>query len=194
MKATWIVWIIVAALIAAIGGCAFHVQPPPNVQDPVTVFLSDYGYHAGLLIPRDERRLAEFAYGEWEWFARGNNAWYRAGPVLFWPSPGALGTRTVEFGTPPDVAAVRAATGAGDALAIRVERGDAERLLTQLDAAFRADEAGAVLNPAFGMLFVPDRRRYSLANHCNTVTAAWLRELGCRVSGSAYTADFRLKE
>ena len=47
-----------------------------------------------------------------------------------------------------------------------------------------------VYNPVHQLTFVKDDETYICWNNCNHVTAAWLEELGCEVSGWACFSDF----
>ena len=63
--------------------CTATLQLKPEPQDPVEFFLSDQGRHSSLLLPSSTGEWIEFTYGEWEWFAKNNDHWYRVPAVLF---------------------------------------------------------------------------------------------------------------
>jgi len=178
-----------AALAGSTLGCAIHVAPPVNVRDPVTAYIADYGYHASLLLPRDESTLAEYAYGEWGWFALGKDQWYRALPAIAAPTQGTLARRDLEARTPE---ALRRGLGLEALHEIRVEREAARATLARLDRRFDAAADRKVYNPSVGMWFVPDPLPYSCLCQCNTAVAAWLDELGCRTCGLAVSAMFEV--
>lgn len=168
------------------GGCAYHVRPPRDVQQPVSVFLADYGAHASLILPRADDQYAEFAYGEWAWFVRDQTQWYRVVPVLLLPTKAGLGTRILE-GPPSEADPI---PGAEHHYEIHVEASAAESLLRELEALCAGNGEPPQYNPRSGLNFQPDNRPYSILRQCNSMVAHWLRQLGCQVTGSSITANF----
>ena len=183
--------LICLLLSAFAGGCAFRVTPPVAVREPIPVFIVDYGAHASLVVPRDEANLVEYAYGEWGWFAKNEQQWYRGPAVMLCPSDGALGMRPI--GTEPTVAALNAIVRAEAVHDLRVEKSRARSLLTRLDAEFAAG-GEPELNSMAQMLFVPYPRKYCACAQCNTLVSEWLQELGCRVTGGGLVAEFVIAE
>src|SRR4051794_37158104 len=61
--------VFVALLRPGVTGCGGPVRPPANVRDPVPIYVTDYGRHSTLLLPTDDGRLEEFAFGDWDWLA-----------------------------------------------------------------------------------------------------------------------------
>src|SRR5580765_4107433 len=80
-------------------GCTSRITPPCEPIDPRPVFLIDYGYHASIVLPREDDGLVEFAFGEYEWFAQNHCNGWRAVELVLWPHAGTLGTR--ELPGPP---------------------------------------------------------------------------------------------
>ena len=181
-----------AALLLPLTACALRVTPPIELEAPCTIFIVDHGRHSSLLLPRANGRIAEYAYGEWEWFALGNDQWYRVGPALLWPTVGTLGTR--EFDGPAEIDAIRKQIPAQRIHELRVEQDAAAALLARLDQRVSAGADEKVLNSELAMTFVPHADRYCLFRECNSVVAGWLRELGCRVTGSPLSTDFIVQE
>lgn len=179
-----------AALLLLPAACTMRITPPANPRDPVSVFIADYGYHASLMLPCPDGSLAEYAYGEWEWFARGRDEWYRLGPVLLCPTPGCLGR--ARHPAAADAESAAGYVGAIDVYELRVSRADAECLLTKLDQRFESAIDTRIHNPAAGMDFVRDSEPYCFLRHCNTRLARWLRALNCRVSGVPFDARFEI--
>lgn len=171
----------------ATAGCVTTIRPPADPQDPVEVGLIDYGYHAGLVLPTADGGSVEYAYGEWEWFARNNDAWYRVFPALCWPTSGALGRRPL-----PAVERLAKAVAAEEILVFQVGRREAAALLDRLGHRYASRSEAPHPNPAVGLTFVPDDASYCCFANCNTALAGWLRELGCEVSGPACSANFRI--
>ena len=167
-------------------GCASTIRPPAHPLDPVSVGVIDYGYHASLVLPAGKGTSMEYAYGEWEWFARGNDGWWRVPAVLLWPRDGALGRR--DWSSPESVAAL-----AEQAHVLLVERAASESLRARLERCFADRAASRVAGPGQLLDFVPDDGSFCLGHTCNGATAEWLRELDCRVSGLAVTARFEVE-
>ena len=182
----------VAALSLSLTACALRVTPPVELEAACTIFIADHGRHSSLLLPRENGRIAEFAYGEWEWFALGNDQWYRVGPALLWPTVGTLGTR--EFDGPAEIDIICKQIPAQRIHELRVEQDAAAALLARLDQRVSAGADEKVLNSELAMTFVPHADRYCLFRECNSVVAGWLRELGCGVTGSPLSADFIVEE
>jgi hypothetical protein len=180
-----------AALAAGCGTTVVH--PPSTVADPVTVVIADYGRHSSLLLPRDDGRLVEYAYGEWRWFAAGEDSLWRAPAVLLGTNPGALGRRDLGD-VDPDPEQLHDTLNLERADAVCVERERARAVLEDLDRAFAAGAEKSLFNPKNGLTFVHDPSAYSGDHHCNTVVGEWLTALGCRVEGDpGFIADFRIE-
>ncbi|MBX3401852.1 MAG: hypothetical protein KF699_00410 [Phycisphaeraceae bacterium] len=193
--------VLVSMLLLApawIGGCGMTITPPADVSDPVSVFIADHGIHTSLLLPRDDGRIAQFAYSQWHWAALDQDQWYRSPFALLIPNDGTLGRR--DFPGPCDYACVH------DSLEklgrhppmqalyeVRVERAAAAEVLAMLDARWESQANGNIFNERRGLTFVRDATRYSLAHNCNHEVASWVRALGCRVSGAAMTADVTVR-
>jgi hypothetical protein len=172
---------ILVVLLLAAAGCTSTITPPAGVRAPVTVFLLREARHNGIVLPPcgDGAEYVEFGYGDWSWFALGNDAWYHAFATVLWPTAGALGRRT--FGARTADELHRRVTWA-ELHAIEVERERAHALRTELQRAFDAGAAHAHPRHDLGWVFVPDDRSYWFANNCADVAADWLQQLGCTVS------------
>ncbi len=175
-------------MLAASSGCVLRVRPPVDPAAPVTVFIADYGQHASLILPRGARSAAEFAYGEWGWFALGRQGWYRALPAIAVPTPGALGTR--DLNVPPKLEQIRAVLPVEHLHAVVVSREKAEALLARFDLHLAARGKDEVYNADLGLRFVPYPVPYCLLCQCNSLVVNWLRELDCSVQGLSPTARF----
>ncbi len=183
----------IAAACLLNAGCATRVIPPLAPADPAPVFIADYGLHSSLVFPLALRGegstgAVEYAYGEWEWYALGNEAWWRAPGVVLVPNPGALGRR--EIGAAANAETLALALGAEGIAEATVDRERAVALLRDLDARWEARAETRVRNSRVGLEFVRDERDYWMFHHCNTQTAEWLEALGCRVSGAAWGSTF----
>jgi hypothetical protein len=182
--------VLTAAAISGLAGCATTVAPPARVQDPVTVYLADYGRHSSLVLPRSEEVLVEFEFGEWKWFALNQTGFWAAWRALCWPSEGTLGKREL---TPSAAADLRSRAPDIKVYALAVDRERAGALLEQLEQRWTRNAATAVFNPLYELHFVRDDRHYHLIHNCNPAVAGWLRELGCTVRGPALLSNWRVR-
>lgn len=152
-----------------LAACATTVTSPSAVRDPVTVYMVDYGRHSALFLPRADGTFVEYAYGEWEWFARNNTGVLRAFPAMLWPTKGTLG-RDLQISKP-------------HGHRLRVEKVAWAKLLAELDTAFESERDTRIYNDLLNMEFVHYDRDFYACNTCNGVMVTWLRTLGCEVSG-----------
>jgi hypothetical protein len=193
----WVLWMrvvmraVVALWVIVLGGCANRVEPPRGVADAATVYIADHGLHASLLLPRREGGYREYSYGQWEWYAKGNDGSGRVFGVLFVPQGGAIGRTDWDREEFEDL---RMSIGAQDLHAVRVERAMAASLLEDLDRRFDARKGEMFFNADHGLEFVPDDRRYWLAHGCTAQVNEWLRRLGCRVVSSAAWSEYQVAE
>jgi len=174
-------------------GCAMRIAPPAVVDEPVEVFVIDYGYHSSLVLPDESGGAEEWAYGWWDWFALNNDAWYHALPLLACPGRGTLGRH--EMRPPIDVQTLPARLNAISALALTVEKSLAGSLRAELrdeHEAARQRWGLEVRNQRYGYVFVPSERLYWIGYTCNSAVAEWLDRLGCRVRGARQFAAFTL--
>jgi hypothetical protein len=174
------------ALGCLAAGCTTALTPPPHPRDPVTVYVTDYGRHASLLLPRDAG-YTEYAFGEWGWFAQGKTGLLRGPLVLMVPGQSTLGRRTL--GPIADAAEASVKADGASAQPLTVERARAAALLADLDARFES-YAETRIEGAGGMEFVKDPRSYHALHNSNGVTADWLRALGVKVEGPALFSRF----
>ncbi len=183
-------WTAVAAAVAWMGGCAMRITLPGELRQPAVVFIADYGYHASLLLPREDGQIREFAYGQWDWFALNRDRWYNAVVLVLLPGRGTLGTRTMTG--PATREALARQCRAERLLELRVECERVRALLERLEREYEAGRSTEVFNSLYAMTFVHHPRTYWLHRNCNAVLAEWLEELGCRVEGTRVFAVFVL--
>lgn len=174
-----------AALVLAlwpVAGCTSVVWPPTAVAQPTTAFVLREALHIGIVLPVPAvapTRYVEYGFGDWRWFALGDDAWYRVFPTVLWPTAATLCRRVYDTGDPTRLAALARARGSAvDPLVIEADR--AAALAARLDAAFAT--APIHRRPELDMEFVPTDGSYWLFTTCADVAADWCRELGCRVS------------
>lgn len=176
--------LLTLALIVALPflafGCTSSIAPPERPSDPTTVFLLGEAMHSGIVLPPNGRddEFVEFGYGDWSWFALGNDAWYDAFATVLWPTAGALGRRT--FGA-RDAATLRSAVYWAELSPVVVSAAKANALRERLQRQFDAGQANAVRRADLGFTFVPMDRSYWFADNCADAAADWFVELGCDV-------------
>lgn len=170
--ATTVVWAWV--------GCTSTVTAPAPVADPVSVFLLREAMHTGVVLPpaTDGEEFVEFGFGDWNWFALGNDAWYHAFATVLWPTQGALGRRTFGARTADEL---RAHVSWAALDPIVVDRTKAATLRRRLEDEHRSRVADAVRRPELGWTFVPYDHSYWFAVTCADLAADWFRELDCSV-------------
>lgn len=168
-----------AAVFAFAGGCTSTITPPPDVQDPVTVFLLREAMHSGIVLPRaGDGEYVEFGFGDWNWFALANDAWYHVFATVLWPTPGTLGRRTFGARTADDL---RQRVHWAELQPVLVSRPKAAALVARLQQEHDARSKDAVTRPTLGWTFVPYDRSYWFPQTCADVAAEWFRELDCTV-------------
>jgi hypothetical protein len=175
--------LVAAALATAWAAVGFTatVTPPATVAQPTTVHLLREAMHTGLVLPPRPggEAYVEYGLGEWEWFARANDAWYRVFPTVLWPTTGTLGARPFAA---TDAAGLQRAAWWAELTPLQVEAPKVEALRARLESAMRARDSEAVRRPGLGWTFVPDEASYWFPNTCADVVADWCEELGCDVS------------
>jgi hypothetical protein len=181
--------LLLAAMV--LGGCQHVIKPPASVSEPVTVFVVDYGRHASLALPKEDKSLVEWSWGDWNWFALN-----RTGPMqglrALLASPRSTLSRR-ELAPAEDAQELATRLTAGEVLLLEVEHTRAKALLQQLEARWLRRRNEAVMDPS-GRVFVPDDARYSLFNNSVHELIRWLEALDVSVSGTGVTANFRLRE
>lgn len=184
--------LLLAVLAVSMFGCTSTITPPPAPARPVTVFLLREALHTGVVLPPiapgDE--YVEFGYGDWSWFALGDDAWYHVFATVLWPTQGALGRRS--FATREAADLPRVAYWA-DVTPLQVEAELAQQLRLRLQAQFDAGATGAVQRPELGFTFVPWDRSYWFVDNCADVAAEWFTELGCSVGWAPVRAGLQVE-
>ena len=169
------------------------VVPPSRVADPVTVHVVDYGRHASLVLPAGEGKLAEFSWGDWQFFALAKTGVLEGlHAVIF--SPGAtLSRRYID--EPAEYELIARELEAGRVISFQVDRRRAAELLGRLSARYQRRIDTEIYNSKYKTHFVKDdTRRYCGLYNCTHETARWLKELGCRVRGYSLMSEFVLPE
>lgn len=171
----------------ACAACTTIVRPPAPSADDVEVLVIAEAWHGGLVLPEGGGTRVEWGYGQFDWYARGANAWHDVFHALFWPARGTLSRR--EWG-----ASESAARADGSIAALRAPRSCVEALSARPEAQFARSSDERVWNEAWRTAFVPDERDYWLFHNCHDATAHWLAELGCVVEPALVRAGVRVRE
>ncbi len=172
-------------------GCTMNITQPREVNEPVKVYIADYGRHASLVVPAEKGEMIEFAYGQWDWFALNRNHWWNALYLIMFPAPGTLGMRHLP-GEMSDEE-LHSELGAETLYTLRVDRAKALTLSNDLQRVFERRSTSLVKNPTSNMDFVRSPVTYSMwMENCNTILAEWLERLDCRVTGSRTHANFKI--
>jgi hypothetical protein len=180
--------IALAALLLA--GCQQTITPPVNLADPVTVYVTDHGRHAGLVLPAADGGMTEWFWGDWHYFALRDRSLGSGLRALFASPQATLGRLDVAA---TGATAVKRATGAETLIAVAVERAAAEALQTALSARHARRRDTEIVDPD-GARFVHDDGDYGLTRNSNHKVCAWLEQLGARTDCPAVVADFRVRD
>ena len=178
-------------------GCVNQVRPPREVDDPVTVYVADHGKHSSLLLPdggvlQEDDGYIQYAYGDWKTFAMNDNRLGSYARAALFSRRSALG-REVHATTDP--ALLQQGISARRLEAVQVDRRKVQLLRDELEAFWHSTSAESVDNRHVRMTLVPYRgpnARYALWNHCNHMTARWLRRLDCRVWRGSMLSNFQV--
>jgi hypothetical protein len=173
--------------------CSMTVVPPAKPKDPVTVHVVDYGRHASLVLPAGNGKLAEFSWGDWQFFALAKTGVLEGLQAVIF-SPGAtLSRRYID--EPAEYELIASELEAGRVISFNVERRRAAELLGRLSARYQRRIDTEIYNAKYKTNFVrDDTRRYCGLYNCTHETARWLKELGCRVRGYSILSEFVLPQ
>jgi hypothetical protein len=182
---------VVASLLAALillSGCVNTIRPAEKPNEPRSVYLVDLGRHTRLAFESPDGAVVEYAYGEWRWYAKMQDQWWRAPAVLLWPTQGTLG----RWQWPAPGAAARF-LDEYDGLIVLELSAEAHRvdaLIAELDRDFTRRSGELLRNTTYRLDFVPYHRPYWLFNNSNHAVKGWLQELGFEVRGPGIFADW----
>ncbi len=176
-----VVWFLTTA-------CTTLIIPPQDPPNPTRVYIVDVGYHAALILPDRENGIVRYVYGDWSYFALGEDDLWHGLLALLVPTQGALGRQHYSMQEPGELLASRFPGCTMFELSVSVDR--VASLLEQLDARFRANIQTRLYNSDYDLEFVKDPGSYIWFDNCNTVLVGWLEELGCECRGIGWYADF----
>lgn len=196
-KGWWRRWPVLLALVlplALLGSSTartWTIFRPPAPPDAATIFVSDYGRHARLALPWDEDWLVEYAFGDWDYYARAKRTPWRGAVALLVPTEATLARRFVPFTAEEDEFKARA--GSVRSVRLSVERNALADLTAQLDQRYRQQMDTETYLPDLGLSFVKDDHAYHLFHNSNHRVAAWLQSLGCEVRGTPILSNFEVR-
>jgi hypothetical protein len=179
-------------LFLTLSSCAWQVIPPREVREPVPIFLSEYGRHTRLALPKDSGLFFEYGFGEWNFYGLEKEGVFSALRAISGGGEGAFSRRKLPFTL--DEGDFRYAAGGDRAARLWVERSLADNLRQELEGRWRAN-AGTVVVRQFDQVPVSrDPTPYHLFGNSNHAVANWLERLGCRVRGAPNTSNFEIKK
>jgi len=159
------------------------ITPPTGVTDPQRIALLDHGRHTSLILPHPtEPAIIEWAYGDWHWYALGEQGLLDGVNALLWPSSAALG----RYAYPPPLTRETVRRHFGGRIEtvflFDVSAAKVAALTANLESLFDDGRSQALVhNPRYRLDFVPHPDSYALGHSSNDVAAAWLRALGCTI-------------
>ena len=179
-------------------GCTWQVIPPAKVEQPVHIYVSEYGRHTRLALPRDalgtsgSAQMIEYGFGDWDYYALEDRGPRSALRALFRSRASALSRREVRYQSDPEL--FRRANFANYAVRLTVGQSQAEALHARLERQW--DELGrghrTVRHSDEGVYLRRSDQPYHVSRNSNHQTAEWLRELGCEVKGVAILSRFEV--
>lgn len=190
--AIYAIILLSAVPITLLASCATTIIPPPQPQQPMTVYLIDFGRTPTLVMPRGEDQFVRYVYGDWEWYALRHEGAIQGLIALLWPTQAALGRKIIDEPRDVEDMLTKFAIGAEEIFAIEVERERVHEFNRRMDAIFAANADSLVNNDAYALEFVHHPRKYTVFHNSNHQAAAWLRDLGCQTRGPAMTSQWRL--
>ena len=183
---------IASLLLLLVGGCSTAtIIPPARAAQALPVHVADYGYHSSLILPRQSGGLIEYAYGDWNYFAHNNKSVGSAMEALLDSKQATLGRRVLA--RLPDQAGLKEAIGAVSIVRFDASKEKVEKLERDLEQRFSRRIESIMWSDPQQLYFVMDSERYSVTNNCNHLTARWLEELGCKVSGQNWIMGSHFK-
>ncbi|HEX6259834.1 MAG TPA: hypothetical protein VFZ51_04205 [Woeseiaceae bacterium] len=170
-------------------GCANTIRLGEQPTEVRMVYLLDLGRHTRLAFELTDGNLVEYAYGEWQWYARMEDQWWRVPAVMLWPTQGTLGRW--EWPAPRAKARLLDEYAGLIVLELPAEARKVDALIAGLERDFRSRSRELLRNTTYRLDFVPYHRQYWLFNNSNHAVKEWLKELGYEVEGSGIVADWK---
>lgn len=180
---------IVGTLFLAWFTVSATIIPPAAPQNPVTVHVAEFGFHARLLLPEGDGWL-QYGFGDWDYYARRQQTLLNGVLALLWPTPGALGQGEVDS---VDRFRADSESAGGQLLSFDVPGARVKQLKHSLHTRFEQQiPDGQVYNRVNNLRLVRDDRPYSVLHNSNHELAEWLKVLDCQVESLGFWTAFRL--
>lgn len=180
-----------AALIL-LSGCTNTIRLLQAPDDARSVYLLDLGRHTRLAFELPDGDVVEYAYGEWQWYAKMQDEWWRAPAVMLWPTRSTLGRwKWRAPGAKPQL--LNAYEGL-IVLELAAEASKVDSLVAELDRDFSRHSDELLRNATYRLDFVPLGRSYWLFHNSNHAVKGWLKELGFEVRGSGIFAEWEYEK
>jgi hypothetical protein len=175
-----------------LSGCANTIRPAEKPAEARSVYLVDLGRHTRLAIELSDGTLVEYAYGEWRWYAKMQDQWWRVPAVVLWPTQGTLG----RWEWPAPGAAARLLDEYDDLIVLELaaEARMVDALIAELGRDFDQRSGELLRNTTYRLDFVPYHRSYWMFNNSNHAVKGWLKKLGFDVRGPGIFADWKYEK
>jgi hypothetical protein len=188
--------LLVLTFVAGLGaGCTWRVIPPADVRQPTYVYVSEYGRHTRLALPQENQPslMVEYGFGDWHFYALEERGPWSAMRALFWSPASALSKRELSYYEDPEQ--FRRTHHAARSVKVPVDAVRAADLRQRLE--HRWSELGRTaptVQRETGAYVRQSDETYRLWRNSNHRTAAWLRELGCEVTGVTVLSSFEVED
>jgi hypothetical protein len=180
----------IAVIIGAWIASPALILPPVQPDNPIFVRITEHGLHSRLVLPLSQGRLIQYAYGDWKYYALGQQDWENTIAAILIPTQGALGRRM--FDSLSEFQQTSQQEGA-TILSVAVASAKVNQLLQALNQRFDRQLSTYAENPHTGLTLVRDDQDYTIFHNSNHELVEWLQALDCRVRGFVLWANFRQK-
>ncbi len=166
------------------------IVPPANPAEPVTIYVTDYGWHSRLVLPTGNGELIQYAYGDWNYFALNQQDLRNGAAALLLPTQGSLGRRKFSniTGLQQIIQQQNYTLFSLEVAQVRVTR-----LLKLLDERFNRNVATSIKDSQTGLTLVKDEQKYTLLHNSNHEIVDWLKDLDCQIYGFVMWANFQVE-
>lgn len=178
-------------LFIALTGCAWTIHPPVTVDEPVSIFVTDYGRHTRVALPGGDRQLVEYGFGDWEYYGLEETDTLTGLRAITGFGDAAISRRQLPHTA--NAAEFLAIGGGSRSEELQVNADRAAALYQRLETEWRVVEKSAIPRRREGLLISKDSsQQYHLFRNSNHITATRLKELGCDVRGIPILSNFRV--
>ncbi|MBD2560158.1 MULTISPECIES: DUF2459 domain-containing protein [Nostoc] len=163
---------------------------PADPVEPITIYVTDYGWHSRMVLPTGKDELIQYAYGDWNYFALNQQDFKNGAAALLLLTQGTLGRRKFS-----NIIELQQIIQQQDytLLSLEVAQAKVKQLLKLLDERFNRNLATSIENPQTGLTLVKDERKYTLLHNSNHEIVEWLKYLDCQIDGFVMWANFQVK-